>query len=217
MRGSRLRQGSAGATSSLGRRSFSEGGKPAHDGKLLLSRRRLRQFLRSRACRPRWRGDRLKLRDHRIRVEARHSRRQGPGWAAGNPHRNRHRLKTVPGEAHREIVLGGGHADGTGGRAALTRRRAGFGSRRHRLKFDRDRWRSRKETRAARKAGDAARRDGNNGARRDRAPIQADNARRESCREPSQIFSSTGTSCGLTPESARPFTNHSRIWPMPRL
>jgi hypothetical protein len=32
MRGSRLRQGFAGATSSLGRRSFSEGGKPAHDG-----------------------------------------------------------------------------------------------------------------------------------------------------------------------------------------
>ena len=34
---------------------------------------------------------------------------------------------------------------------------------------------------------------------------------------PDQIFSSTGTSSGLTPASDRPLTNHSRICPMPRL
>ena len=41
-----------------------------------------------------------------------------------------------------------------------------------------------------------------------------ENAEVESLR---QIFSSTGTSSGLTPESDKPLTNHSRIWPMPRL
>ena len=32
-----------------------------------------------------------------------------------------------------------------------------------------------------------------------------------------QIFNSTGTSSGLTPDNDRPLTNHSRIWPTPRL
>ena len=36
-------------------------------------------------------------------------------------------------------------------------------------------------------------------------------------RETYQIFSSTGTSSGFTPDSDNPLTNHSRIWPMPRL
>src|SRR6478735_1878584 len=34
---------------------------------------------------------------------------------------------------------------------------------------------------------------------------------------PYQIFNSTGTSSGFTPDSDNPLTNHSRIWPMPRL
>jgi hypothetical protein len=32
-----------------------------------------------------------------------------------------------------------------------------------------------------------------------------------------QILSSTGMSSGFTPASDSPLTNHSRIWPMPRL
>jgi hypothetical protein len=38
-----------------------------------------------------------------------------------------------------------------------------------------------------------------------------------SVRKPPQILSSTGTSSGFTLERASPFTNHSRICPMPRL
>ena len=133
--------------------------------RLLRCRQRVLWLSRS-SWWPRRRRNRLKLRDHRIGIEARKRRRQGAACRAGHSHQNRHRLKMIQGKAHREIIFRGGHADRAGSLAALAHRGAGLGSRRRRLKFDRYRGRSRKETRAARKNGAACRRDGGSKATR---------------------------------------------------
>jgi hypothetical protein len=117
------------------------------------------------------RGDRLKVRDHRTRIERREWWRHEAADAAGDVHRDRRRFETASGKAHREIVLGRRHADGTRRHAALAPRGAGFGSRRCRLEFDRNRWRSRKETGTA-SNGKARHRDGDHGTH-DRSLVRA--------------------------------------------